>query len=74
MAAQSAAEIDVPVELQGFVADVNINYQFGERVSRVKCLEDMRGYVKFTGERVHLEGSFELADLVAIMYFLDEGE
>lgn len=74
MAAQPATEIDVPIELNGFVADVNINYQFGDKVNRVKCLEDMRGYVKFSGERVHLEGSYELADLLAIAYFLDEGE
>lgn len=73
MAGQSSTELDIPVELQGFVADVNVNYQFGERVDRVKCLEDMRGYVKFAGERVHLEGSFELADLAALMFFLDEG-
>lgn len=73
MAAQPATEIDVPIELNGFVADVNINYQFGDKVNRTKCLEDMRGYVKFSGERVHLEGSYELADLLAIAFFLDEG-
>lgn len=73
MAAQQATEIDVPIELNGFVADVNINYQFGDKVNRTKCLEDMRGYVKFSGERVHLEGSYELADLLAIAFFLDEG-
>lgn len=73
MAAQPSTEIDIPVELDGFVANVNINYQFGEKVNRVRCLENMRGYVKMAGERVHLEGSFELADLAAIMYFLDEG-
>ena len=73
MAGQSACEIDVPVELEGFVADVNMNYQFGEKVNRVKCIDNMRGFVRFSGERVHLEGSFELADLMAIAYFLDEG-
>lgn len=73
MAAQQSVEIDVPVELDGFVADVNVNYQFGEKVNRSRCLENMRGFVRISGERVHLEGSFELADLVAIIYFLDEG-
>lgn len=73
MAAQSSTEIDIPVELDGFVADVNVNYQFGEKVNRTRCLDNMRGFVRITGERVHLEGSFELADLAAIMYFLDEG-
>lgn len=73
MAAQPSVEIDVPVELEGFVSDVNINYQFGEKVNRERCLDNMRGFVRISGERVHLEGSFELADLAAIMYFLDEG-
>lgn len=73
MAAQTSVELDVPVELDGFVADVNVNFQFGEKVNRVKCLDNMRGFVRIAGERVHLEGSFELADLAAIMFFLDEG-
>lgn len=73
MAAQSSTEIDVPVELEGFVADVNVNYQFGEKVRRTRCLDNLRGFVRFSGERVHLEGSFELADLMVIAYFLDEG-
>lgn len=68
-----STEIDVPVESQGFVADVNINYQFGAKVERERCLANLPGYAKFSGERVYLEGSFELADLVAILYFLDEG-
>jgi hypothetical protein len=74
MAAQSAVEIDVPIELDGFVADVNLNYQFGEKVNKARCLSEMRGYVKFSGERVHLEGSFELSDLLAVIFFLDEGQ
>ena len=73
MAAQASTEIDIPVELEGFVSDVNVNFQFGEKVNRTRCLDNMRGFVRITGERVHLEGSFELADLAAIMYFLDEG-
>lgn len=73
MAAQTSVELDIPVELDGFVADVNVNYQFGEKVNRVKCLDNKRGFVRIAGERVHLEGSFELADLAAIMFFLDEG-
>lgn len=73
MAAQASTEIDIPVELAGFVSDVNVNFQFGEKVNRTLCLDNMRGFVRITGERVHLEGSFELADLAAIMYFLDEG-
>ena len=73
MAAQASTELDIPVELDGFVADVNVNYQFGEKVNRTKCLDNMRGFVRISGERVHLEGSFELADLAAIMFFLDEG-
>lgn len=74
MAAQPSTEIDIPVELEGFVADVNINYQFGEKVNRVKCIENLSGFARFNGStRVHLEGSFDLADLAAIMFFLDEG-
>lgn len=74
MAAQASTEIDVPVELEGFVADVNINFQFGEKVRRTVCLENLAGYVKFSGNRVYLEGNFDLADLAAIIFFMDEGE
>jgi len=74
MAAQVSTEIDVPVELEGFVADVNINFQFGEKVRRAACLENLAAYVRFSGNRVYLEGNFDLADLAAIIYFLDEGE
>lgn len=73
MAAQQAVEIDVPVELDGFVADVNVNYQFGEKVNRQRALESVSGFVRFNGERVYLEGNYELADLLAIAFFLDEG-
>lgn len=73
MAAQQSVEIDVPVELDGFVADVNVNYQFGEKVNRQRAMESVSGYARFSGERVHLEGSFELADLLTIAFFLDEG-
>lgn len=72
MAAQSSTEIDVPIELEGFVADVNVNYQFGEKVNRVKALENLP-FARFSGNHVYLEGNFELADLLAIAYFLDEG-
>lgn len=68
-----STEIDVPVETEGFIADVNINYQFGAKIEKTKALSNLPGYAKFSGERVYLEGSFELADLVAIIYFLDEG-
>lgn len=73
MAAVQSCEIDVPVELDGFIADVNINYQFGDKVNRQRALESVAGFVRFSGERVHLEGSYELADLLTIAYFLDEG-
>mgnify|MGYP001103811832 CR=1 FL=1 len=65
-------EIEIPVEHDGFVADVAVNYQFGAPIDRAKCLANMH-HTKFSGERVYLEGSFEVADLVAILYFLDQG-
>lgn len=66
-------EIDVPVEMNGFNAEVNVNYQFDEKPDRERATEEMRGLVRIGDTHVYLEGNFEVADLLAIAYFLDEG-
>lgn len=69
-----SVDIEVPIELEGFVADAQVSYQLPDRVNRVKCLEYMNGYVRISGERVYLEGNFDVSDLAALIYFIDEGE
>lgn len=66
-------EIDIPVEMPGFNAEVNVNYQIDGHVDRVRALEEMRGLARIGGTHVYLEGNFEVADLLVLAYFLDEG-
>lgn len=69
-----SVDIELPVELEGFTADVAVSYVVDGKVNRDACIESISGFVRFNGERVHLEGNFDLSELAALMYFLDEGE
>lgn len=72
MSTPLTCEMEVPVELRGFVADVSVRYEFGEELDITGCLEEMDP-VEIHDNRITLNGSFELAELLALAYFLDRG-
>ena len=65
-------EVEIIAEMNGFVADVSINYQFGEAVRKEHCLEAMTGFTRMADGSVYLEGNFDAAQLAALIYFMEE--
>lgn len=66
-----SVELEVPVEIEGFAADVDIQYSVGQ-YDPAKAMEQMNGYVKMNKSRVYLEGNFDVQELLALVFMLED--